>query len=65
MVKIKEIQDKLKDFWADHYEDIVSGIIVFLLVALAFGAGVFLGSRFYQDSEININCPSQFWESGE
>lgn len=55
---------KVKDFWTDNYDEVISGIIVFLLVALAFGLGVFYGGRFYEDSQININCPASFWEEG-
>lgn len=55
---------KIKDFFIDNYDELVSGVIVFLLVALAFGLGVFYGGRFYEDSQININCPPQFWEEG-
>jgi predicted negative regulator of RcsB-dependent stress response len=61
---IFKFSQKIKDFWRDNYEDIISGIIVFLLVSFAFGLGVFLGSKFYEDSQININCPPQFWEEG-
>ena len=63
--RVKDFRDRLKDFWADNYDEIISGIIVFLLVALAFGFGVFYGGRFYEDSQININCPPSFWEEGE
>ncbi len=62
--RIKQFSLKVKDFWADNYDEIVSGIIVFLLVALAFGLGAFYGGKFYEDSQININCPPSFWEEG-
>jgi len=62
---VKNLKPKLKDFWDDNYDEIVSGVIVFLLVALAFGLGVFYGGRFYEDSQININCPPSFWEEGQ
>ncbi len=63
--RIEHLSLKVKDFWADNYDEIVSGIIVFLLVALAFGLGAFYGGRFYEDSQININCPASFWEEGQ
>ncbi len=63
--RIKDFKVKVKDFWADNYDEIVSGVVVFLLVALAFGLGVFYGGRFYEDSQININCPASFWEEGQ
>ncbi|HCI05632.1 MAG: hypothetical protein UX26_C0022G0013 [Parcubacteria group bacterium GW2011_GWC1_45_9] len=64
-VWIKKLKVKLKDFWTDNYDEIISGIIVFLLVAAGFGLGVFYGAKFYEDSQININCPASFWEEGQ
>jgi len=62
--RVRDFKLKLKDFWVDNYDEIVSGVIVFLLVALAFGLGTFYGGKFYEDSKIEINCPPQFWEEG-
>lgn len=62
MARFKEFKDKLKDFFTDNYDEIISGIVVFLLVSLAFGLGVFFGGKFYEESGININCPPSFWE---
>lgn len=62
MGKIKNLIGLIKDFWTEYYEDIVLGITVFLLVSLAFGIGIIVGSKFYEQASININCPESFWE---
>ena len=59
---MKKIKENLINFWQDHYEDIVMVAIVFLLTSLAFGAGVIFGARFYENAQININCPGEFWK---
>jgi len=56
------VKQKINEFWQDHYEDIIMAVIVFLLTSLAFGAGVIFGARFYEDAQININCPEAFWK---
>lgn len=64
MLKFKDFKVGFNDFWADNYDEIVSGTIVFLLVALAFGLGVFYGGKFYEDSQVKVNCPASFWQEG-
>ncbi|KKU09928.1 MAG: hypothetical protein UX61_C0024G0009 [Parcubacteria group bacterium GW2011_GWA2_46_7] len=50
------------NFWVEHYEDVVLGAIVFLIVGAAFGIGFIVGGRFYEQAAININCPESFWK---
>lgn len=45
----------------EHYEDIILAVIVFLLIAAAFGVGFAVGGRFYEQAAITINCPESFW----
>jgi len=33
-----------------------------LLVSGAFAVGVILGAKLFEDSQITINCPPNFWE---
>jgi len=35
---------------------------MFLFVALSFAIGMILGSRYYENQAININCPPEFWQ---
>jgi hypothetical protein len=58
MRKIKQI---IGNFWMEHYEDIILAVIVFLLIAAAFGVGFAVGGRFYEQAAITINCPESFW----
>jgi len=51
-----------KEWWADHRDDAISAAIVFLLVSGAFAVGVILGAKLFEDSQITINCPPNFWE---
>lgn len=66
MVSIKEKAQKIKmvlgEFWMTHYEDIMTGLFVFLLVSLAFGLGIMIGSRMLENSQITVNCPPSFWQ---
>jgi predicted negative regulator of RcsB-dependent stress response len=57
-----KFKKQIKDFWDNNREDIILGIIMFLLVALSFAIGMILGSRYYENQAININCPPEFWQ---
>ena len=57
-----KFKKQIKDFWDNNREDIILGIIMFLLVALSFAIGMNLGSRYYENQAININCPPEFWQ---
>lgn len=59
---MEKFKKQIKDFWFSNREDIILGIIMFLLVALAFASGMIFGSKYYQDQAININCPPEFWQ---
>ncbi|MFN7088438.1 MAG: hypothetical protein ACK4NX_01250 [Candidatus Paceibacteria bacterium] len=56
---LSKILVKIKVFWQDWRDDILWGIIIFLIVILAFGIGFILGSRFYEDCDIKISCPTE------
>jgi len=57
-----KFKKQIKDFWDNNREDIILGIIMFLFVALSFAIGMILGSRYYENQAININCPPEFWQ---
>jgi len=59
---MEKFKKQIKDFWDNNREDIVLGIIMFLFVALSFAIGMILGSRYYENQAININCPPEFWQ---
>jgi len=59
---MEKFKKQIKDFWDNNREDIILGIIMFLLVALSFAIGMILGSRYYENQAININCPPEFWQ---
>ncbi len=56
-----QIKQRVFDFWAEHYEDVMSAALVFLLVSLAFGIGVMVGSKMLENQQISITCPAEFW----
>ena len=60
--KASQIKGKMRDFLTAHYEDIVLSALVFLLVSLAFGTGMFVGSRVMENPQISVNCPQSFWQ---
>ena len=57
-----KIKQKAREWWTDHYDDAISGALVFLLVLAAFAVGVIMGGKLFEDAQIRINCPSSFWE---
>lgn len=60
--RCSKIKHWAREFLATHYEDVVLSALVFLLVSLAFGVGMFVGSRVMDNPYISVNCPASFWQ---